>query len=217
MARKECFGSIREVESGDHMTITQATFGCRDCLEFRKCLQFARERDEIKKQNMIAKMIDLSEVHSNEIGACLLECMSRIYSSPLGSALFKNLFMFFEVPRDVSSFSFTIPISSPIMSLMADGEETPFKGFTVRVVMIQRIFPGQRKANMGLIAQEVARALSSDDRGANEILQMLSETEGTKFRKMDAKLQAGWLIQRWGFQEEYEAFQREIQKKVGLG
>ena len=194
------------------MTITQATFGCRDCLEIRKCLQFAREKDELKKQNMIAKMIDLSEVHSNEIGACLLECMSRIYSSPLGSALFKNLFIFFEVPRDVSSFSFAIPISLPIMSLMNDGEETPIKGFTLRVVMIQRIFPGHRKANMGLIAQEVARAFSSDDRGTNEILRMLSETEGTKFRKMDDKLRAGWLIQRWGFQEEYEAFQREVNR-----
>jgi len=211
MERKECFGSIQEVVSGDDMTMIQATFGCRECLEFRECLQFAKDQEELRKQNMIARCIDLSEIHSNEIGACLLETLSRIYSSPLGSALFNTLLLFYEVPREASSFILNIPFSASTLKAIAGGEEFPEDGFTLRIVLIQRQFPGLRKATMGFIAHEVARAFSSDESGVNQVLSFLSDAEATKFRKMDPKLRTGWLIKKWGFQDEVEAFQKEIE------
>jgi hypothetical protein len=212
MEKKECFGSIQEVVSGDDMTMIQATFGCRECLQFRECLQYAKDQEELRKQNMIAKSIDLSEIHSNEIGACLLEILSRIYSSPVGSALFNTLLLFYEVPRDASSFILNIPLSASTLKVINGGEEEFSKdGFTLRIVLIQRQFPGLRKANMGFIAHEVARALASDESGVKQILDCLSDAEVTKFRKLDLKLRTSWLVKKWGFQDEVEAFQKEIE------
>jgi hypothetical protein len=212
MERKECFGSIQEVVSGDDMTMIQATFGCRECLQFRECLQYAKDQAELRKQNMIAKSIDLSEIHSNEIGACLLETLSRIYSSPVGSALFNTLLLFYEVPRVASSFILNIPLSASTLKVINGGEEEfPKDGFTLRIVLIQRQFPGLRKANMGFIAHEVARALVSDEGGVKQIVNFLSDAEATKFRKMDPRLRTSWLVKKWGFQDEVEAFQKEAE------
>jgi hypothetical protein len=212
MEKKDCFGSIQELVVDGDMTMIQATFGCRDCQDFKECLQFAKERDELRKQNMIAKIIDLSEIHSNEIGSCLLECLNRIYGSPLGAALFRNLLLFYEIPEGSASFTVTIPISPPLMELIDGGEETiTEEGFTLRIVLIQRLFPGNSKANMGLIAQEVARVISGDDLGVNQVLAMLSDSEAEKFKKMDVNFRASWLIRRWGFQSELEAFQKAMQ------
>jgi len=212
MERKECFGSIQEVVTGDDMTMIQATFGCRECLDFRECLQFAKDQEELRKQNMIAKSIDLSEIHSNEIGACLLEILSRIYSSPLGSALFNTLLLFYEVPRDASSFILNIPFSASTLKVINGGEKGFSKdGFTLRVVLIQRQFPGLRKVNMGFIAHEVARALASDQSGVKQIVDVLSDEEATKFRKMDPRLRTSWLVKKWGFQDEVDTFQKEVE------
>jgi len=214
MERKECFGSIQEVVTGDDMTMIQATFGCRECLDFRECLQFAKDQEELRKQNMIAKSIDLSEIHSNEIGACLLEILSRIYSSPLGSALFNTLLLFYEVPRDASSFILNIPFSASTLKVINGGEEGFSKdGFTLRVVLIQRQFPGLRKVNMGFIAHEIARALASDQSGVKQIVDVLSDEEATKFRKMDPRLRTSWLVKKWGFQDEVEVFQKEVERQ----
>ena len=203
---------IQEVVAEDDMTMIQATFGCRECGDFRECLQLAKEKNELKKQNMIAKIIDLSEVHSNEIGACLLKSLSRIYNTPVGMALFNSLLLFYEIPQDGPSHILTIPISPTVMNLIGEDKGTvPRDGFTLRIILIQRFFPGQRKANMGLIAHEVARAISSDDQGANQILGALSKPEALKFKKMDPSSRVGYLIKHWGFQGEYEAFIKETE------
>jgi hypothetical protein len=210
--RKECFGLIQEVVAEDTMTMIEATFGCRECGDFRECLQLAKEKNELKKQNMIAKIIDLSEVLSNEIGACLLECLSRIYNSPLGTALFNSLLLFYEIPQDGPSHVLSIPISPAVMDLIGGDEgKVPREGFILRIILLQRFFPGQRKANMGLIAHEVARAFSSDDQGAKQVLEALSKPEAVKFKKMDPRLRVGYLIKHWGFQGEYEAFVKETE------
>ena len=216
MERKECFGSIQEIVYQDDLTMVQATFGCRDCMDFKACLQFAKERDELRKQNMIAKIIDLSEVHSNEIVSCLLECLSRIYSSTLGVALFRNFLLFYEVPKETTSSTLTIPISPSMLELI-DGEEGLLseEGFTLRIVLFQSPFPGQQKANKGLIACEVARAISSDGAGVKEILKVLSEPEGAKFKRLDPEHRIGWLIERWGFKDEFQAFQAELPPPKG--
>jgi hypothetical protein len=39
---------------------------------------------------------------------------------------------------------------------------------------------------------------------------MLSEPEAKVFEKMDTRLRINWLIEKWGFQEEHEAFRKEI-------
>jgi hypothetical protein len=210
--RKDCFGLIQEVVAEGDMTMIQATFGCRECGDFRGCLQLAKERNELKKQNMIAKIIDLSEVHSNEIGSVLLECLSRIYNTPLGMALFNSLLLFHEIPQDGPTHILTIPISPGVLEVIGEDERTIHReGFTLRIILIQRFFPGQRKANMGLIAHEVARAFSSDDRGVDQILDALSETETAKFKKMEPRLRVAYLIKNWGFQGEYEAFIKEAE------
>ncbi len=217
--RKECFGMIQEVVTEDDMMMIQATFGCRECGDFRECLQLAKEKNELRKQNMIAKIIDLSDIRSNEVGTCLLECLSRIYSSPLGMALFNNLLLFYEIPQDGPSHVLNIPISPDVMDLIGEDRETVCtEGFTLRIVLLQRFFPGQKKANMGLIAHQVAQVFSSDDQGANQILGGLSEPEAAKFMKMEPRLRANYLLKHWGFQAEYEAFVKEMEaSKTGTG
>ena len=74
MDKKDCFGSIREILLKDGQTITQSKPECRNCDEIRDCLRISkkleeeeRERDELRKQNIIAQTIDHSHVTSNEL------------------------------------------------------------------------------------------------------------------------------------------------------
>jgi len=220
MDRKECFGSLKEINLNNSQTTTQAKLDCRNCEEIRDCLRYSKqlaeeekERDELRRQNMISQIIDLSHITSNEIGSCLLEFLSRIFYSPQGTVLFKNLLLFYEVPRNSSSFSLSIPISKTMMDLIRGGEVERTgleEEFTLRVVLFQRSFPNHPKANMGMIAYEVARSFASDDLGIKQILQTLSEVEMNLFKKMDAELRTHWLIEKWGFGDEFEALKKEM-------
>ena len=221
MANKECFGSIKEVTVNVSQTVTHARPECRNCEEIRDCLRTSKqieeerkERDELRKQNMIAQIIDHSRVISNEVGSCLLEFLSRIYSSSLGAILLKNLLLFYELPQGATTFSLTIPISRETMGLFrgeeSEKERTGMEEFNLRIVLLQRTFPDQPKANMGLIAYEVARAFASDDSGIKQIVQTLSNSETDLFIKMDIGTRMKWLIEKWGFGEEFEALKKEM-------
>lgn len=221
MGNKDCFGSIKEVTLSLSQTLTHARPECRSCEEIRDCLRTSKqleeeriERDELRKQDLIAQIIDLSHIISNEIGSCLLEFLSRIYSSPLGMILFKNLLLFYEVPRGSTSFNLTIPISRKTIRLIrGEGDErerTSLEEFTLRIVLFQKSLSNQPKANMGLIAFEVARAFVSDDLGIKQILQTLSNSETDLFKKMDVETRVKWLIEKWGFGEEFEASKKEM-------
>ncbi len=223
MDRKDCFGSLKEISLNNSQTTTQARSECRNCEEIRDCLRYSkqlaeeeRERDELRKQTMISQTIDHSHVVSNEIGSCLLEFLSRLYSSQIGAALFKNLFLFYEVPRNSLSSNLSIPISRMMVDL-ARGEKNGRleEGFTLRIVLFQRSFPNHPKANMGMIAYEVARAFSSDDFGIKQILQTLPEVEMNLFKKMDIDLRTNWLIEKWGFGDEFEALKKEMASVEG--
>jgi hypothetical protein len=63
---------------------------------------------------------------------------------------------------------------------------------------------------MGMIAYEVARAFASDDLGTRQILDILPEVEKNLFKKMDTDLKTNWLIEKWGFLEEFEALKKEM-------
>jgi hypothetical protein len=63
---------------------------------------------------------------------------------------------------------------------------------------------------MGLIAHEVAGMLSSNDHGTKQIVEVLSEPDAKTFRKMDVRLRVSWLIEKWGFRDEHEAFRNEV-------
>ncbi len=63
---------------------------------------------------------------------------------------------------------------------------------------------------MGMIAYEVARTFSSDPPASNQILKMLSDTELILFKKMDVEARARWLIEKWGFAGDLEAFEKEM-------
>jgi hypothetical protein len=223
MERRDCFGSIKEVTVDVSRTLTHARPECRNCEEIRDCLRTSKqieeerkERDELRKQNLIAKIIDHSHLISNEIGSCLLEFLSRIYNSSLGTILFKDLLLFYEVPRGSTSFNLTIPFSRKTMGLFreegSEKEQTCLQEFTLRIVLFQKSFPNQPRANMGLIAHEVARAFASDDLGIKQIIQTLSdsETDLFKFKRMDIEARMKWLIAKWGFSEELEAFEKEM-------
>ncbi len=232
MDRKDCFGSLKEISFGHSHTTTQARLECRNCEEIRDCLRYSKqlaeeekERDELRKQNMISQIIDLSHITSNEIGSCLLEFLSRIFYSPLGTVLFKNLLLFYEVPQSSSCFSLSIPISRRMMDLIRGGEVQGTdlarlsgtkpqagleEGFTLRIVLFQRFFPNHPEANMGMIAYEVARAFASDDLAVKQILQTLPDVEMNVFKKMDIDRRANWLIAKWGFLEEFEALEKEM-------
>jgi len=205
MERKECFGSMKEVILKDGLTKIQTKPACRDCQEFRNCLLYSKqplekkeERDELKKQDIIAQIIDLSQVFSNEIVLCLLEFLNRIYDSTLGAVLFRNLLLFYEIPRDTFSHRLSIPISPSTLGLLQGGgteaeyptdqtrtyhREILKEGFSLHIILIQRSFPNNRKANMGLIAHEVARLFSSESRGISQILQTLTDSEMNLFKK----------------------------------
>lgn len=232
MERKDCFGSIHEITLENGMTRTNAKPECRNCEEVRDCLRYGkqiaeekREREELRKQNMIAKIIDISVVLSNEFGTCLLEFLNRIYSSSLGEILFRNLLLFYEVPKGLYSMPITIPITAETIDLLQGkpwGEEpsnltrgfhapeTSKEKFFIRIVLIQRSFQNNRKANIGLIAHEVARVFSMDDHGIRQILEALHDSEKDLFKKMDGGQRIPWLLTKWGFLEELEAMKQEL-------
>jgi hypothetical protein len=231
LARKECFGSIKEVFLKDGLAQIQTKPECRECQEFRDCLHYSKQpmeekkdKDELRKQEMIAKIIDLSHILSNEIGSCLLEFLNRIYDSSLGTILFKNLLLFYEIQKDVSSSTLTIPISPSTLDLIQGEEErvehslsqtgihqqeSSQEGFSIHVVLIQRPFSNNRKANTGLIALEIARLFSTRTQTINQVFQTLTNSEILQFKKMNIENRMTYLMGKWGFLEEFEALKRE--------
>jgi len=232
MDHKDCFGSIREVTLGNGQTVTQSKPECRNCQEIRDCLRYTKqiaeekkEKEELRKQNWITEIIDHSFVVSNELGSCLLKFLNRIYSSSLGAILFKNLFLFFDVPQNSLSSNLSISISRTMMGLLrgenqesnpsSNPQATPQRrgleeGFTLRIILFQKSFPNSPEANMGMIAYEAARALASDDLGVKQILQVLSHPDANLFKKMDLQARIKWLIGKWGFLEEFEALKKIV-------
>ncbi len=227
MEHKDCFGSIREVTLSDGQTVTQSRPECRNCQEIRDCLRQTRqladqqkEKDELRKQSWITEIIDHSFVVSNELGSCLLKFLNRIYSSSLGAILFKNLFLFFDVPQNSLSSNLSISISPTMMGLLREEPDSspnpqafqqrrgPDEGFTLRIVLFQKSFSNSPEANTGMIAYEAARALVSDDVGIKQILQILPDAEANALRKMDLEGRINWLIGKWGFLEEYGALKK---------
>lgn len=232
MDHKDCFGSLTEVSLNNGQTMTQSRPECRNCQEIRDCLRYTKqisdekkEKEELRKQNWITEIIDHSFVVSNELGSCLLKFLNRIYSSSLGAILFKNLFLFFDVPQNSLSSNLSISITRTMMGLLR-GEKDESKppsnpqafhqgrgleeGFTLRIVLFQKSFPNSPEANMGMIAYEAARALASDDLGVKQILQVLSESETNSFKKMDLEARIKWLVGKWGFLEEFEALKKIV-------
>jgi hypothetical protein len=232
MDHKDCFGSITEVTLSNGQTMTQSRPECRNCQEIRDCLRYTKqladeikEKEELKKQSWITEIIDHSFVVSNELGSCLLKFLNRIYSSSIGAILFKNLFLFFEIPQNSLSSNLSISISRTMMGLLRgekDESNPPpnpqafhqrrglEEGFTLRIVLFQKSFPNSPEANMGMIAYESARALASDDLGIKQILQVLPDSEANVFRKMDLEARIKWLIGKWGFLEEFEALKKIV-------
>ncbi len=232
MDHKSCFGSIKEVTLSNGQTSIQSRPECRTCQEIRDCLRHTRqlvdeqnEKDELKKQSWITEIIDHSFVVSNELGSCLLKFLNKIYSSSIGAILFKNLFLFFDVPQNTLSSNLSISISRTMMGLLRGEKEesnpppnpqafyqrrTPDEGFILRIILFQKSFPNSQDANMGMIAYEAARALASDDLGIKQILQVLPESEANAFRKMDPEARIKWLIGKWGFLEEYGALKKIV-------
>jgi len=236
MERKECYGSLQEITDKNGFTTTESRPECRDCEEFRDCLRFSKQvaeekgkEDELTKQNIITQIIDLSQIISNELGECLLEFLNRIYSSPIGTVLFKNLLLFLEIPQGKLSSIVTVPISPATVDLIQNGvkgnhtidqTETEKKRaggeFSLQIVLVQGYFPHNKKANMGLIAYEVAHLFSSDSNGIRQILQKFTHSESYLFKKMDEKHRIDWLMKKWGFGDEFEAFQNEVEAVKGL-
>ncbi len=230
MDHKDCFGSLKQITLDDGQTTTQSRPECRTCQEIRDCLRYTKqiadekkEKEELRKQNWITEIIDHSFVVSNELGSCLLKFLNRIYSSSLGAILFKNLFLFFDVPQNSLSSNLSISITRTMMGLLRGenaGSNPPSnpqappqrrgseEGFTLRIVLFQKSFPNSPEANMGMIAYEAARALASDDLGVKQILQILPNPDANSFRKMDLEARIKWLIGKWGFLEEVEALRK---------
>lgn len=231
MEKKDCFGSIQEMILESGLTKTNAKPECRNCEQVRDCMRYGkqmaeekREQEELRKQNLIAQIIDISVVLSNELGTCLLEFLNRIYNSSLGAILFRNLLLFFEIPKNLFSMPLTIPISQDMLNLIqaeTEAVENPTyptemhqpkskeKSF-IRIILILRSFPDNRKANVGLIAHEVARVFSTDDHGIRQLRATLSDSEKDLFKKMDDKQRIPWLLAKWGFLEELEALKQEL-------
>ena len=231
MEKKECFGLIEEMTDGNGLTTIKTKPECRNCGDFRECMRQSkqareekREKNELRKQNLIAQIIDISHMISNEVGSCLLDFLNRIYDSPLGMVLFKNLLLFCEIPKEVPSYSLNFPISLSTLEWIrgSGGEEESGlqeegrgkEGLDIRIVLIQRPFPNNRKANMGLIAYEVTRQFSSDPKGIKQILQTLEPSDINLFKKIDVDQRISWLMKKWGFQEELEALKREMAVKT---
>ena len=232
MDHKDCFGSLQQTTLDDGQTMTQSRPECRNCQEIRDCLRYTKqiadekkEKEELRKQNWITEIIDHSFVVSNELGSCLLKFLNRIYSSSLGAILFKDLFLFFDVPQNSLSSNLSISITRTMMGLLrAEKEESDpppnpqafhqrrglEEGFTLRIVLFQKSFPNSPEANMGMIAYEAARALASDDLGVKQVLQVLSDSDANLFKRMDLETRIKWLIGKWGFLEEFEALKKIV-------
>jgi hypothetical protein len=90
------------------------------------------------------------------------------------------------------------------------GERTGHEGFTLRIVLFKQSFPNHPKANMGMIAYEVARTFSSDPSATNQIFKTLSDAEMNQFKKMDVEPRTRWLLEKWGFADDLEAFEKEM-------
>jgi len=230
MDHKNCFGSLQQVSFDNGQTTTQSRPECRKCQEIRDCLRYTKqladeikEKEELRKQNWITEIIDHSFVVSNELGSCLLKFLNRIYGSSLGAILFKNLFLFFDVPPNSLSSNLSISISRTMMGMLrgekdqsgppsdpqaAHQRRGPEEGFTLRIVLFQKSFPRSPEANIGMIAYEAARALASDDLGIKQILEVLPDSEANLFKKMDPQARIKWLIGKWGFLEEFEALKK---------
>ncbi len=233
MERKECFGTLQESVDKNGFTKTESRPGCRDCEEIRDCLRSSkeaeearREKEELRRQNIITQVIDLSQINSNELGSCLLEFLDRTYSSPIGAVLFKNLFLFLEVSQQKLSSTITIPLSTSTLDMIGEGvkgddpdgkdETDTGRGdgvFFLRIILLQGSFPNNRKANMGLIAHEVANFFSSDNDGISQVLRVLTPPEVLQFKKMDVRQRIQWLMEKWRFKEELEAFRKEAEGK----
>ena len=231
MDHKECFGSLKEVSLSGGRTMTQSRPECRNCEEIRDCLRYTKqladekkEKEELRKQSFITQIIDHSYVFSNDLGSCILKFLSRIYSSPLGTVLFKNLFLFLEIPRNSLSSNFPVAISRTMIDLLRGGKdelESPAPhlrrgledDFALRIILFHRSFPDSPEANIGMIAYEAARALASDDLAIKQILQVLSDSEADKLRKIDSEARTRWLIEKWGFLDEFEALKKEMAVK----
>ena len=212
--------------------MTQSRPECRNCDEIRDCLRYPkqlaeekREKEELRKQNLITQIIDHSNLLSNELGSCLLKFLSRIYSSSLGAVLFKNLFLFFEIPQNALSSNLSIPISRTMMDLLRGEKDQPAlppnpqasrqqrglnEGFTLRIILFEQSFPNHPEANMGMIAHEVARAFASNDLGIKQILQALSDSEANQLRKLDVEARTRWLVEKFGFLDEFNALKKEL-------
>jgi len=231
MDHKECFGSLKEVSLSGGRTITQSRPECRNCEEIRDCLRYTKqladekkEKEELRKQNLITQIIDHSYVFSNDLGSCILKFLGKIYSSPMGTILFKNLFLFFEIPRNSLSSNFPVAISRAMLDLLR-GEKHESTSpafhpqrnseddFALRIILFHRSFPNSPEANVGMIAYEAARALASDDLAIKQILQVLSDSEADKLRKIDSEARTRWLIEKWGFMDEFEALKKEMAVK----
>jgi hypothetical protein len=232
MGHKDCFGTLKEVTLPDGRTMTQSRPECRNCDEIRDCLRYPkqiaeekREKEELRKQNLITQIIDHSNLLSNELGSCLLKFLSRIYSSSLGAVLFKNLFLFFEIPQKALSSNLSIPISRTMMDLLRGEKDQPApastphfspqkrgpeEGFTLRIILFEQSFPKNPEANMGMIAHEVARAFASNDLGIRQILQALSDSEASQLKRLDVEARTRWLIEKFGFLDELEALKKEL-------
>jgi hypothetical protein len=231
MDHKDCFGSLKEVSLSGGQTMTQSRAECRNCEEIRDCLRYTKqladekkEKEELRKQNLITQIIDHSYVISNDLGSCILKFLSRIYSSPLGAVLFKNLFLFFEIPRSSLSSNLPVTISRAMIDLFRDEKDEskspashPQRGlgddFVLRIILLHTSFPNSPEANVGMIAYEAARALTSDDLAIKQILQVLSDSEANQLRKKDAEARTSWLIEKWGFWDEIEALKKELAAK----
>jgi len=230
MDHKDCFGSLNEVSLSGGQTMTQSRPECRNCEEIRDCLRYTKrladekkEKEELRKQNLITQIIDHSYVFSNDLGSCILKFLSKIYSSPMGAILFKNLFLFFEISRNSLSSNFPVAISRTMLDLLwgeKDESKSPashLRGvkddFALRIILFHRSFPNSPEANVGMIAYEAARALASDDLAIKQILQVLSDAEADQLRKKDAEARTSWLIEKWGFWDEIEALKKELAAK----
>jgi len=231
MDHKDCFGSLEEVSLSGGQTMTQSRPECRNCEDIRDCLRYTKqlaaekkEKEELRKQNLITQIIDHSYVLSNDLGSCILKFLSKIYNSPLGAILFKNLFLFFEIPRNSLSSNFPVAISRKMLDLLRGEKDESMSpaphpqrnsedDFALRIILFHRSFPNSPEANVGMIAYEAARALASDDLAIKQILQVLSDSEADQLRKKDTEARTGWLIEKWGFWDEIEALKKELAAK----
>ena len=132
MDRKDCFGSLKEVSLSGGQTMTQSRPECRSCEEIRDCLRYTKqiddekkEKEELRKQNLITQIIDHSYVFSNELGSCILKFLGRIYSSSLGASFSRISFYFLRSPGIPCPPTFPISISRTMIDLFRGEKDEP--------------------------------------------------------------------------------------------